>query len=74
MDDNQKEFLDRLDALLTEYSIDRVKYDTAIRFISNGSELRFDSYSGGRFEKVETTTPTYTPPEPDTEPQGGETT
>lgn len=69
MSDEQKEFLDKLDALLAEYSISAVKFDTAIRFQSNGAELSFVKYTNtDGFFSVETMTPKYTPIEP--EPSG----
>ncbi len=67
MSDNQKAFLAELDALLVKYGINAVSCFTDIKFVSNGSELKFKAYDNGRFLSVETLTAEYCPPEPDSD-------
>lgn len=64
MNENQKAFLNELDALLTKYSITGVNSGAAIRFLSNNSELTFKEYASGKFTDIQTKAPEYDPPEP----------
>jgi hypothetical protein len=63
MNENQKNFLNELAALLDKYSIDNVNTasDEKIHFHSNGQVLRFFRYVGGVFYGIETNLKEYTP-------------
>lgn len=64
MNENTKNFLDELSALLKEYEVDEmsaeyladsndVPYDAKIVLYSNGNELAFMRHINGRFEQLE---------------------
>lgn len=63
MNENQREFLDELAALLNKYSIDNVNTPDRgeIHFHSNGQVLKFNRFVSGTFYGIETILGEYEP-------------
>lgn len=64
MNDKQKSFLCALDSLMKDFGVSEIgTFAGNVKFISNGETLMFFRYRDGRFDTVQTGSPSFTCPD-----------
>ena len=64
MNDKQKKFLYALDSLMKEFGVSEVgTFAGNVKFISNDETFMFFRYKDGRFDTVQSTSPSFTCPD-----------